>query len=508
MLKLFKCLFGDITVSRENLDRFTVLEETDYEGMKKKYCELVKGADGNYFLKPIIGSDSNTSNNIELPSTEGWPASAESEDEYWELLNGYNGGVLTRDSSKVSNLLNDIALNIPNSKVYIDIKKGLKLCVPDQVILDILRTDEICINDEVIYTNASPNADLDSILSDEMRAKLLFEKCMSNLENNFELTKNALKLLTQASMSHLGVLINWRFININLLLGIRCHRQASKIELKGSTVSITYNTIWEIVALDGREVDPHYMKACVKISILKKDLEVGSAGNAEMVETCSSFFKSLEDLESNESLPSEVDSMDLYLKKIEKYTDCFYPIDFYPGDFKTQQDHRRGLPMKLNQTSLNFVLYIMTLNKELMNSIFSIINVELPRYIESEAKRIFENKKLSYIPLYLEKELDLSINPIDLNFNILIKTFWKIFPLGRVMSIAVELKGKLLESFGGEEHKEKEVDEFRVLVKSTHRHLTGKKVQFKPNIDEFIIENATQYFYLLEENESNSWIKV
>lgn len=508
MFTFLNCLFGKVPHPKENLTRFTVLEDTDYEGIKSKYCELVKGNDGKFFLKPILGSDCDVTNNIELPSTEGFPASAETEEEYWEMLNNYKGGVLTRDSSKVSNLLNDIALNIPNSKIYVDVKKKIRLCVPDQVILDILRTDEICINDEVIYSIASKAVDTNEILSDEMRAKLLFEKCMDNLEHNFELTKNALKLLTQASMSHLGILINWRFININLLLGIRCLRQASEIELKGSTVSITYNTIWEITSLDGRDVDSHYMKACVKISILKRDLELSSAGNAEMIETCSPFFTSLDDLLSEDLLPSEVVTMPLYLKKIEEYADCSYPIDM---DFRDLQasDCKREVLMEFSEmTNISSLLFIMSLDKQVKNYIFSIVNVELPKYIESEARRIFENEKLGCNLVFLDKEFHFSVNPRDYDLEIIVRTCWHILPLGRVVAIAVELNGNLMRSFSNTKDSNKSDSRFHKELDAASKKFTGKSLDTNSNIDGFIVEKVTQYFYLFPENEVRAWTKV
>jgi len=287
---------------------FEVYEPQLFGGYKIKSCECVTDHTGHYYLKPDglkerTFDEDLTSNSKEelaengLPRIDGWPAAAQTIEEYWELIDAYPGGCQICPPDTVRNLLSDVELNIPDLRVSINSLRGKKQPIPSQIISDIRRRHQIKINNNVVYDLQGSSRQenlLHMDLGDVELAKYTVGKCMKALNNNYELTINALTLTTQATMAHLGILITLRFSNFDCFHNIRCVNQKIAIEcIEGDITSIIYYTVWEIYSMDNPDKTLlRYLKAAVEIAIPTEALKRGNAAHAIAVEKCSPFFHS------------------------------------------------------------------------------------------------------------------------------------------------------------------------------------------------------------------------
>ncbi len=288
--KLFQ-IFDDLEAAENNtesLKEICVLQPTEFGGITPKDCELVDNNEDPYLKVRNEYYDPETDT---LPSIDNWPAAAKTSEEYYDRVRQYKGGSLKHDASFISNLLSSVELNIPH-KNYTD-SKGRPIM--EQVALDICRIGQLYINGKLIFDIKVQTT------NDETKKVInLFNTCLSALNDNYALTTNVLKLVTQATVAHLSTSIVHRFNNGNLGLRIKSFQQ--KIFINISTFGITnirFNTTWGILPYEAKDSEANlFMKGIVEIFLRTHLLTRGSAGNGRGYEKCSAFYPSLEEVEA------------------------------------------------------------------------------------------------------------------------------------------------------------------------------------------------------------------
>jgi hypothetical protein len=275
-----------------------------------------------------------------FPCIKGWPAAAKSEADYWKLIQAYPGGTLTRSAKYVSNLLNDEKLNIPSSIVTLTTQYHSDLPLLDQTLLDLRRRDKIHINGKLIYDLSDHNDSVEVFIkdwSDADKAKHTFKECMTALHNNFDLTTNALKLSTQASLARLATLIMIRFNNqeIDDPKLVLCGVQRVEINTQEQDITrIFYHSYWGIITMENYRAPPlKHVKGSVEFVVGTNDLIEGKAGQARAYERCSQFFNTLEDVEQCGEWPAYAESASIYDKRAEllpNYREHLHPLTCMP----------------------------------------------------------------------------------------------------------------------------------------------------------------------------------
>jgi len=324
-------------ICQENFDEFNVIERCNLVSVHIKRCKLVKDIVGGYYFKTIETLDSELYGDImdrEHNSdgsiiTAGWPAEAKTMEEYWALVDEYPGGFIERPPSYVSDLLNDVELNVPDSRVKINLPCNKKMSVSHQVLTDLRRRHKITVNGNAVYDMESANDQAENFMqnwSDEEQAAVTFKDCVEALSGNFQLTSNALLLQTQATQVPLTEMILKRFLcqdPIIIPTNLRDHIIIDTHSCGITTVSIV--SIWCLIDYENNSqpMNRKFMKTVTEFTILTKDLEAKIPGEAITYEKCSKFFDNEIDAEECElnitQWPSSANSITEYFQRMDQY---------------------------------------------------------------------------------------------------------------------------------------------------------------------------------------------
>lgn len=244
--------------------------------------------------------DTEQYSNRGMPEITVWPASATSLPQYRRLIDSYLGESCQHPSSYVAELLQDQDLNVPHDTAAFTSEEGKKNFLPRQIVVDLRRRKLLQVNSNPIYNKDDTNNPLEVFIkgfTDEEKAVVTFADCMEALGNSYALTTNVLKLSTQATLGHLGPLIQQRFYNTNLDRGIRCEEQRINIDARFmGIVTISFEAIWGIFNMKNHNASSmKFLKSNVKIQIASEDLERGEAGDAVAFEECSKFYNTKEE---------------------------------------------------------------------------------------------------------------------------------------------------------------------------------------------------------------------
>lgn len=235
-----------------------------------------------------------------MPTKNGWPASVETEEDYWSVFQTFDGFQKEYPALYVSDLLSDQALDVPHEKMFIDNfdGNGGSRAISRQVITDIRRCDSIIINGVSIYEGTNRAAPFEIVIKDfvdEQKARATFLRGVEALKNKFHLAFNVFKFTTQATLAHISAIIMTRFYHMDLKIGVRCIEQKIIIDTNSRGITtISFNTIWELFEAENGKSLNKFMKAVVEMRIATDDLAIGYVGDAVAFERCSKFYDTQE----------------------------------------------------------------------------------------------------------------------------------------------------------------------------------------------------------------------
>lgn len=260
-----------------------------------------------------------------LQLTKGQPSQATTDEEYWQRVAAYRGETREQPSRYVAGLLDDPHLNKPSSLTILN--RLHKRPVLDQTLRDLRRRGSVTINENAIYditTKENPTEVLPETWTDEQKALYTYEKCIQALHTDDQLTENALKLSTQASLASLAKLMLLRYNNffLNDPKLISCVNQKVEIDTHEEEIIRIYNhSYWFIASMEKPKVPIKYIKGSAQFIIGKGDLIAGKAGEARSFESYTQFFDTFEEAEACDGWPSRAENAVIYDQKVLLFPD-------------------------------------------------------------------------------------------------------------------------------------------------------------------------------------------
>lgn len=401
--------------SGPNIDLFgeiVVLPRDDEK--EARLCEVRGDAVGGIYLYAHqFSSCSSEEIPVEELSAMGrLPAMAEARDEYLQLLDEYRGERVELGASFISGLLNDIALNVPNETLVIKWKGGAGV-ISNQVISDIRRRHSLIVNGKSLLNPNSHDDFIELIIrdwSDPHRAKATFERCLSLLDGDFNLTSHVMKLTTQATLTRLYARIQALFFNEKIHSTLVCIRQDIFIETRfGGVAAVTYRSIWKGFDFENPEMAlDKYLTASIVMKQDIAELTNGRAKGAVATLYTSKFFSTLKEAEScNFDIyfwPSGAETVADYMHKVESTVAVEEKMPLFichtweePLKHLLRERSARGFIPELLFTDLSCIQRI-TVNDE---STASLDNPEMANTIYQHCLALFGDPNLAQMALCL-----------------------------------------------------------------------------------------------------------
>lgn len=261
------------------------------EGQRRCTFELERG---ELFLKP---GDMLTERKVPHVDTNGYPASANTLEQYLKMLDEQPAVVEHLDYSYLSDLFEGPELSIPsNIEINVDQKFAL---LRKQAAMDMPRVHAFFINGNVLF-DKSRGAFLENRGPSDCVSKQIFMMCMPHFNNNEKLVNNISKLITQASRAQPWINMLCRYtkpelnihLNNNIFMSIEISSK-DRTGTKGQDIIICLKSIVGIIHIGDTAEIIRYAKAVRQFVIPRKSLEEGSVRGGMLSDSYSKFYREL-----------------------------------------------------------------------------------------------------------------------------------------------------------------------------------------------------------------------